>query len=48
MTDSNRNVVFDVVGTLVSYEHLYEAIKERSGDKLSPGVFSPYSSEYAA
>ncbi|KAI1018100.1 hypothetical protein LB504_003839 [Fusarium proliferatum] len=34
MTDPNRNVVFDVAGTLVSYEHLYEAIKERLGDKL--------------
>ncbi|GKT50579.1 2-haloalkanoic acid dehalogenase [Colletotrichum spaethianum] len=29
-----KNVVFDVVGTLVSYEHLFEAIDERLGEKL--------------
>ncbi|VTT80422.1 unnamed protein product [Fusarium fujikuroi] len=41
MTAPNRNVVFDVVGTLVSYEHLYEAIKERLGDKLIPRGIQP-------
>lgn len=41
MTAPNKNVVFDVVGTLVSYEHLYEAIKERLGDKLIPRGIRP-------
>ncbi|KAF5651419.1 2-haloalkanoic acid dehalogenase, partial [Fusarium sp. NRRL 25303] len=41
MTDPNRNVFFDVVGTLVSYEHLYEAIRERLGDKLIPRGIQP-------
>lgn len=30
----SKNIVFDVVGTLVSYEHLFEAINDRLGDKL--------------
>ncbi|KAF5694415.1 2-haloalkanoic acid dehalogenase [Fusarium globosum] len=41
MTAPNRNVFFDVIGTLVSYEHLYEAIKERLGDKLIPRGIQP-------
>lgn len=30
---SNKNVVFDVVGTLVSYDHLFEAIETRFGSE---------------
>lgn len=30
----SKNVVFDVVGTLVGYEELYAAIEARLGDKL--------------
>ncbi|KAF5535789.1 2-haloalkanoic acid dehalogenase [Fusarium napiforme] len=41
MAVPNKNVVFDVVGTLVSYEHLYEAIKIRLGDKLIPRGIQP-------
>lgn len=31
---SGKNVVFDVVGTLVGYEKLYEAIDARLGDRM--------------
>ncbi|KAJ6108645.1 hypothetical protein N7523_009968 [Penicillium sp. IBT 18751x] len=31
---SSKNVVFDIVGTLVSYDHLYDAIDRRLGDRL--------------
>ncbi|KAI1341682.1 haloacid dehalogenase-like hydrolase [Xylariaceae sp. FL0016] len=31
---ASKNVVFDVVGTLVSYDHLFEAIDQRLGAKL--------------
>ena len=31
MVLGTKNVVFDVVGTLVSYDHLFEAIEERFG-----------------
>ncbi|KAF5572543.1 2-haloalkanoic acid dehalogenase [Fusarium pseudoanthophilum] len=41
MAAPNKNVVFDVVGTLVSYEHLYEAIKIRLGNKLIPMGIQP-------
>ncbi|SCO86262.1 related to 2-haloalkanoic acid dehalogenase [Fusarium oxysporum] len=41
MAAFNKNVVFDVVGTLVSYEHLYEAIKKRLGHKLIPQGIQP-------
>ncbi|KAF5625320.1 2-haloalkanoic acid dehalogenase [Fusarium tjaetaba] len=41
MTPPNKNVIFDVVGTLVSYEHLYEAIKIRLRDKLFPRGIQP-------
>ncbi|KAG7411807.1 (S)-2-haloacid dehalogenase 2 [Fusarium oxysporum f. sp. rapae] len=41
MAAPNKNVVFDVVGTLVSYEHLYEAIKRRLGHKLIPRGIQP-------
>lgn len=30
----SKNVVFDVVGTLVGYDELYKAIEERLGEKL--------------
>lgn len=30
----SKNVVFDVVGTLVGYDKLYAAIETRLGDKL--------------
>jgi 2-haloacid dehalogenase len=30
----NKNVVFDVVGTLVSYDKIFEAIETRFGDRL--------------
>ncbi|KAM0084171.1 hypothetical protein ACKRZS_003622 [Fusarium odoratissimum] len=41
MAAPNKNVVFDVVGTLVSYDHLYEAIKKRLGHKLIPQGIQP-------
>ncbi|KAF5539081.1 haloacid dehalogenase-like hydrolase [Fusarium phyllophilum] len=41
MAAPDKNVVFDVVGTLVSYEHLYEAIKQRLGNKLIPVGIQP-------
>ncbi|KAJ5133291.1 hypothetical protein N7526_004656 [Penicillium atrosanguineum] len=31
---SSKNVVFDIVGTLVSYDYLYNAIDHRLGDRL--------------
>ncbi|KAJ4244600.1 hypothetical protein NW762_014456 [Fusarium torreyae] len=37
MSASNpKNIVFDVVGTLVSFDNLYKAIEERLGEKLIP------------
>ncbi|KZL80103.1 haloacid dehalogenase-like hydrolase [Colletotrichum incanum] len=36
-----KNVVFDVVGTLVTYEHLFEAIDERLGEKLRARGIQP-------
>ncbi|KNA98376.1 hypothetical protein FOXG_02742 [Fusarium oxysporum f. sp. lycopersici 4287] len=41
MAAFSKNVVFDVVGTLVSYKHLYEAIKKRLGHKLIPQGIQP-------
>ncbi|KAH7185143.1 haloacid dehalogenase-like hydrolase [Fusarium flagelliforme] len=38
---SSKNVVFDVVGTLVSFDHLYEAIEERLGEKLRARGIQP-------
>lgn len=32
--DASKHVVFDVVGTLVAYDGLFEALDERLGDKL--------------
>ncbi|KAK7409068.1 hypothetical protein QQX98_008772 [Neonectria punicea] len=36
-----KNVVFDVVGTLVSYEHLFEAIDARLGERLRAKGIQP-------
>lgn len=36
-----KNVVFDVVGTLVSYEHLFEAIDARLGERLRARGIQP-------
>lgn len=38
---SSKNIVFDVVGTLVSYEHLFEAIDKRMGDRLRARGIQP-------
>ncbi|KAK2764136.1 2-haloalkanoic acid dehalogenase [Colletotrichum kahawae] len=38
---ASKNVVFDVVGTLVSYEHLFEAIDERLGERLKARGIQP-------
>ncbi|KAK2008864.1 haloacid dehalogenase-like hydrolase [Colletotrichum eremochloae] len=38
---ANKNVVFDVVGTLVSYEHIFEAIDQRLGEKLRAQGIKP-------
>ena len=38
---ASKNVVFDVVGTLVSFEHLFEAIDERLGEKLRARGIQP-------
>lgn len=31
---NKRNIVFDVVGTLISYDNFYEAVEARLGDRL--------------
>lgn len=41
MASHSKNIVFDVVGTLVGYEKLYEAIDERLGDKLRAQEVKP-------
>ncbi|ROV92240.1 hypothetical protein VPNG_09647 [Cytospora leucostoma] len=38
---ATKNVVFDVVGTLVSYDRLFEALDERLGDKLNAAGIKP-------
>ncbi|KAL4758879.1 FAD dependent oxidoreductase-domain-containing protein [Aspergillus foveolatus] len=38
---SSKNVVFDVVGTLVSYDHLFQAIDDRLGDRLREHGIKP-------
>ena len=38
---ASKNIVFDVVGTLVSFEHLFEAIEERLGTKLRAEGIQP-------
>ncbi|KAF2161388.1 hypothetical protein M409DRAFT_28122 [Zasmidium cellare ATCC 36951] len=40
---SSKNVVFDIVGTLVGYEKLFEAIEERLGDRLKAHGVGPAS-----
>ncbi|KAJ5172863.1 hypothetical protein N7492_005456 [Penicillium capsulatum] len=39
---SSKNVVFDIVGTLVCYDHLYDAIERRLGDRLRAQGIKPY------
>ncbi|ORY65553.1 haloacid dehalogenase-like hydrolase [Pseudomassariella vexata] len=38
---SSKNVVFDVVGTLISYDHLFEAIDARLGPRLREAGIQP-------
>lgn len=38
---ASRNVVFDIVGTLVGYEKLYDAIDSRLGDRLRAEGIKP-------
>lgn len=39
---SSKNVVFDIVGTLVCYDHLYDALERRLGDRLRGEGIKPY------
>ncbi|PSN75409.1 HAD-like protein [Corynespora cassiicola Philippines] len=41
MEKNRKHVVFDVVGTLVSYSHLFEALEHRLGQKLRHHSISP-------
>lgn len=41
MTNSSKNVVFDVVGTLVGYEHMFDVIEARLGDRLRAQGIKP-------
>ncbi|CAN8104666.1 unnamed protein product [Discula destructiva] len=38
---ASKNVVFDVVGTLVAYDRLFEALEERLGPKLAAANIKP-------
>lgn len=38
---SNKNVVFDIVGTLIGYDKLFEAIDTRLGDRLRAECIKP-------
>lgn len=38
----SKHVVFDIVGTLVCYDHLYDAIDRRLGDRLRAEGIKPY------
>ncbi|KAJ4404682.1 hypothetical protein N0V82_010459 [Gnomoniopsis sp. IMI 355080] len=38
---ASKDVVFDVVGTLVAYDRLFEALEERLGDKLKEAGIKP-------
>ncbi|PVI03038.1 DAO-domain-containing protein [Periconia macrospinosa] len=38
---NSKNVVFDVVGTLISYDHLFEAIDSRLGERLRESGIQP-------
>lgn len=40
---SSKNVVFDIVGTLVGYEKLFDAIEERLGERLKAHGVGPAS-----
>lgn len=39
---SSKNVVFDIVGTLVTYDYLYDVIDRRLGDRLRAEGIKPY------
>ncbi|KAJ6014144.1 hypothetical protein N7540_008735 [Penicillium herquei] len=39
---TSKNVVFDIVGTLVSYDHLFNAIDRRLGDRLRAEGVKPW------
>ncbi|TVY85429.1 (S)-2-haloacid dehalogenase 4A [Lachnellula suecica] len=41
MSTTSKNIVFDVVGTCVSYDNFYKAIDERLGDKLRAEGIKP-------
>jgi len=41
MAKSQKNIVFDVVGTCVSYDNFFDAIDERLGDKLRAEGIKP-------
>lgn len=38
---TSKNVVFDIVGTLVCYDHLYDALDRRLGDRLRAEGIKP-------
>lgn len=38
----SKHVVFDIVGTLVCYDHLFDAIDRRLGDRLRAEGIKPY------
>ncbi|KAJ5974562.1 hypothetical protein N7481_011772 [Penicillium waksmanii] len=40
--ESSKNVVFDIVGTLVTYDYVYDAIDRRLGDRLRAEGIKPY------
>lgn len=41
MAANKKNVVFDVVGTLVSYDKIFQALETRLGDKLREEGIKP-------
>ncbi|KAE9578369.1 hypothetical protein CGMCC3_g5539 [Colletotrichum fructicola] len=47
MAPANKHVVFDVVGTLISYEAFFEAIEARLGDRLRAKHVGPRLFGYA-
>lgn len=38
---SSKHVVFDIVGTLVAYDHVFDAIDARLGDRLRAEGIKP-------
>ncbi|KAK4544296.1 hypothetical protein LTR36_004506 [Oleoguttula mirabilis] len=47
MASTGKHVVFDIVGTCVSYDVFYEAIEERMGDRLRSQGIKPQLFGYA-